>query len=102
MKGKKGLRRLGPPYPANVGIYGCPTTVNNVESIAVAPEIMRRGAEWFASIGRANNTGTKLFCISGHVNTPCTVEEGLGISMREWIEGNAGGGRGGWAKRLAG
>jgi NADH-quinone oxidoreductase subunit F len=100
-EGKKGQPRMKPPFPANMGIYGCPTTVNNVESIAVAPEIMRRGAEWFASIGRANNTGTKLFCISGHVNNPCTVEEGLGISMRELIERYAGGVRGGWDNLLA-
>jgi len=100
-EGKKGQPRMKPPFPANMGIYGCPTTVNNVESIAVAPEIMRRGAEWFAGIGRANNTGTKLFCISGHVNKPCTVEEGLGIPMRELIERYAGGVRGGWDNLLA-
>src|SRR6476660_7954241 len=101
LEGKKGQPRMKPPFPANMGIYGCPTTVNNVESIAVAPEIMRRGAEWFAGIGRANNTGTKLFCISGHVNKPCTVEEGLGIPMRELIERYAGGVRGGWDNLLA-
>ena len=100
-EGKKGQPRMKPPFPANMGIYGCPTTVNNVESIAVVPTIMRRGAEWFASIGRPNNTGTKLFCISGHVNTPCTVEEALGIPMREVIEKYAGGVRGGWDNLLA-
>jgi NADH-quinone oxidoreductase subunit F len=100
-EGKKGQPRMKPPFPANMGIYGCPTTVNNVESIAVAPTIMRRGAEWFASIGRANNTGTKLFCIAGHVNEPCTVEESLGIPMRELIEKYAGGVRGGWDNLLA-
>lgn len=68
LEGKKGQPRLKPPFPANVGLYGCPTTVNNVESIAVAPTILRRGGAWFASLGRENNTGTKLFCISGHVN----------------------------------
>jgi len=101
LEGKKGQPRLKPPYPANVGVYGCPTTVNNVESIAVAPTIMRRGAEWFAGIGRANNTGTKLFQISGHVNAPCVVEEALGIPMRELIEKYAGGVRGGWDNLLA-
>jgi NADH-quinone oxidoreductase subunit F len=78
LEGKKGQPRLKPPFPANVGLYGCPTTVNNVESIAVAPTILRRGGDWFAGIGRPNNTGTKLFCVSGHVNTPCTVEEAMG------------------------
>jgi NADH-quinone oxidoreductase subunit F len=95
-EGKKGMPRMKPPFPANMGIYGCPTTVNNVESVAVVPTIMRRGSEWFAAIGRANNTGTKLFQISGHVNSPCLVEEALGIPMRELIEKYAGGVRGGW------
>ena len=95
-EGKKGIPRMKPPFPANMGIYGCPTTVNNVESIAVVPTIMRRGPQWFAGIGRANNTGTKLFQISGHVNTPCVVEEALGVPMRELIEKYAGGVRGGW------
>ncbi len=101
LEGKKGQPRLKPPFPANVGLYGCPTTVNNVESIAVVPTILRRGGKWFASIGRENNTGTKLFCISGHVNTPCTVEEAMGIPMRELIETHAGGVRGGWDNLLA-
>jgi NADH-quinone oxidoreductase subunit F len=82
-------------------VYGCPTTVNNVESIAVAPTIIRRGAEWFAGIGRPNNTGTKVFCISGHVNKPCNVEEEMGISLRELIDRHAGGVRGGWDNLLA-
>ncbi|HKA74147.1 MAG TPA: NADH-quinone oxidoreductase subunit NuoF [Xanthobacteraceae bacterium] len=101
LEGKKGMPRLKPPFPANVGLYGCPTTVNNVESIAVAPDIMRRGAAWFSSIGRPNNTGTKLFCISGHVNKPCNVEEAMGITFRELIERHAGGIRGGWDNLLA-
>ncbi|HEY0282864.1 MAG TPA: NADH-quinone oxidoreductase subunit NuoF [Rhizomicrobium sp.] len=101
LEGKKGQPRMKPPFPANVGLYGCPSTVNNVESIAVAPAIMRRGAEWFAGIGRPNNTGTKVFCISGHVNTPCNVEEAMGISLRELIETHAGGVRGGWDNLLA-
>jgi NADH-quinone oxidoreductase subunit F len=101
LEGKKGQPRLKPPFPANVGLYGCPTTVNNVESIAAAPDILRRGATWFASIGRPNNTGTKLFCISGHVETPCNVEEAMGIPLRELIETHAGGVRGGWDNLLA-
>jgi len=101
LEGKKGMPRLKPPFPANVGLYGCPTTVNNVESIAVVPDIMRRGAAWFASIGRANNTGTKIFCISGHVNNPCNVEEAMGIPLRELLEKHAGGVRGGWDNLLA-
>ncbi|MEF2551250.1 NADH-quinone oxidoreductase subunit NuoF [Aurantimonas sp. A2-1-M11] len=101
LEGKKGQPRLKPPFPANVGLYGCPTTVNNVESIAVAPTILRRGGAWFAGIGRQNNTGTKLFCISGHVEQPCTVEEAMGIPFRELIEKHCGGIRGGWHNLLA-
>jgi NADH-quinone oxidoreductase subunit F len=101
LEGKKGQPRLKPPFPANVGLYGCPTTVQNVESIAVVPDIMRRGASWFAGIGRPNNTGTKLFCISGHVEKPCNVEEAMGIPLRELLETHAGGVRGGWHNLLA-
>ncbi|MGE0736340.1 MAG: NADH-quinone oxidoreductase subunit NuoF [Alphaproteobacteria bacterium] len=101
LEGKKGQPRLKPPFPANAGLYGCPTTVNNVETIAVAPTILRRGAPWFAGIGRERNTGTKVFCISGHVNNPCNVEESMGIPMRELIEKHAGGVRGGWDNLLA-
>ncbi|MBC6714626.1 MULTISPECIES: NADH-quinone oxidoreductase subunit NuoF [Aurantimonas] len=101
LEGKKGQPRLKPPFPANVGLYGCPTTVNNVESIAVAPTILRRGGGWFAGLGRPNNTGTKLYCISGHVEQPCTVEEEMGIPFRELIEKHCGGVRGGWDNLLA-
>jgi NADH-quinone oxidoreductase subunit F len=101
LEGKKGMPRLKPPFPAAVGLYGCPTTVNNVESIAVAPTILRRGAAWFSALGRPKNAGTKLFCISGHVNKPCNVEEELGIPLRELIETYAGGVRGGWDNLLA-
>jgi len=101
LEGKKGQPRLKPPFPANVGVYGCPTTVNNVESIAVVPTILRRGADWFAGIGRPNNTGTKIFCISGHVNKPCNVEEAMSIPLRELIERHAGGVRGGWDNLMA-
>ena len=101
LEGKKGQPRLKPPFPAGVGLYGCPTTVNNVESIAVAPTILRRGASWFAGLGKENNTGTKLFCISGHVNKPCNVEEEMGIPLKELLEKHAGGVRGGWDNLLA-
>jgi len=96
LEGRKGQPRLKPPFPAIIGLYGCPTIVNNVESIAVVSTILRRGHEWFASIGRANNTGTKIFCISGHVHNPCTVEESMGIPLKELIGKHAGGVRGGW------
>ena len=101
LEGKKGLPRLKPPFPAGAGLYGCPTTVNNVESIAVVPTILRRGAAWFASFGNPKNEGTKLFQISGHVNKPCVVEETMSISFRELIDLHAGGIRGGWDNLLA-
>ncbi|OSQ48789.1 NADH-quinone oxidoreductase subunit NuoF [Thalassospira alkalitolerans] len=101
LEGKKGQPRLKPPFPANAGLYGCPTTVNNVESIAVVPEILRRGGAWFTGFGRENNHGTKLFAISGHVNQPCTVEESMSIPLRELIEKHCGGVRGGWDNLLA-
>ncbi len=101
LEGKKGQPRLKPPFPANVGLYGCPTTVNNVESVAVAPTILRRGPAWFKAFGRENNHGTKLFCISGHVERPCTVEEEMSIPFRELIERHCGGIRGGWDNLLA-
>ncbi|MCR9254905.1 MAG: NADH-quinone oxidoreductase subunit NuoF [Alphaproteobacteria bacterium] len=101
LEGKKGQPRLKPPFPAGVGLYGCPSTVNNVETIAVAPEILRRGPEWFEALGRPKNSGTKIFCISGHVNKPCNVEEELGIPLKELIEKYAGGVRGGWDNLLA-
>ena len=92
---------MKPPFPAGAGLYGCPTTVNNVESIAVVPTILRRGPEWFAGFGRQNNAGTKLFAISGHVNHPCVVEEAMSISFEELIETHCGGIRGGWGNLLA-
>ncbi|CAK0763821.1 NADH:quinone oxidoreductase subunit F [Azospirillaceae bacterium] len=101
IEGRKGQPRTKPPFPAQAGLYSCPTTVNNVESIAVVPTILRRGAPWFAQIGRPKNTGTKIFCISGHVNQPCNVEEEMGIPLRELIERHAGGVRGGWDNLLA-
>jgi len=101
LEGRKGQPRLKPPFPAQVGLYGCPSTVNNVETIAVVPEILRRGAAWFAGIGRPRNTGTKIYCLSGHVNAPCNVEEAMSIPLRELIEHHAGGVRGGWDNLLA-
>ena len=101
LEGKKGQPRLKPPFPAAVGLYGCPTTINNVETIAVVPEILRRGVEWWTGLGRPNNTGTKIFSISGHVNKPLNVEEEMGIPMKELIEKHAGGVIGGWDNLLA-
>ncbi|MFT6084609.1 MAG: NADH-quinone oxidoreductase subunit F [Alphaproteobacteria bacterium] len=101
LEGKKGMPRLKPPFPANVGLYGAPTTVNNVESIAVTPTIMRRGASWFKSFGAQGNHGTKVFSISGHVNHRCNVEESMSIPLRELLEKHCGGVRGGWDNLLA-
>jgi NADH-quinone oxidoreductase subunit F len=100
LEGRKGQPRLKPPFPAACGLYGCPTTINNVETIAVVPTILRRGAPWFAGFGRPKNAGTKLFCISGHVNRPCNVEEAMSIPLKELIEKHAGGVRGGWDNLL--
>jgi NADH-quinone oxidoreductase subunit F len=96
LEGNKGQPRLKPPFPALIGLYGCPTIVNNVETIAVVPTILRRGGKWFAGFGRPKNTGTKIFCISGNVNNPCNVEEEMGIPLKDLIEKHAGGVIGGW------
>ena len=96
LEGKKGFPRMKPPFPAVVGLYGMPTTINNVETIAAVGEILRRGNSWFASLGVPGSTGTKIFSISGHVNSPCNVEEELGIDLRYLVETHAGGVRGGW------
>ena len=96
LEGKKGQPRLKPPFPASVGLYGMPTTVNNVETIAVVPTIVRRGHDWFSKLGRKNNTGSKIFCISGNVNTPCNVEEELGVPLKYLIQKYAGDVIGGW------
>ena len=101
LEGKKGQPRLKPPFPAGVGLYGYPTTVTNVETVAVSPTILRKGAEWFTSLGNPKNTGTKIFSISGHVNNPCNVEEEMGISLKRLIEEHAGGVIGGWENLLA-
>ncbi|TQN68209.1 NADH-ubiquinone oxidoreductase 51 kDa subunit [Colletotrichum shisoi] len=101
LEGKPGKPRLKPPFPAAVGLFGCPSTVANVETIAVAPTICRRGGNWFAGFGRERNQGTKLYCISGHVNNPVTVEEEMSIPLRELIDKHCGGVRGGWDNLLA-
>ena len=101
LEGKKGQPRLKPPFPANVGVFGKPTTVNNVETIAVVPTILRRGSEWFSKLGRKNNTGSKIFCISGQVNKPCNVEEELGVPLKYLIQKYAGDVIGGWENLLA-
>jgi len=96
LEGKKGQPRLKPPFPAGAGLYGCPSTVNNVESIAVVPTILRRGADWFRKFGRENNSGTKIYCVSGHVERPCNVEEAMSVPLKDLINTHAGGVRGGW------
>lgn len=101
IEGKQGKPRLKPPFPADVGLFGCPTTVNNVETISVSPTICRRGGSWFASFGRPRNSGIKLYNISGHVNTPCTVEEEMSVPLKELLERHAGGVVGGWDNLLA-
>ena len=101
LEGRRGMPRLKPPFPAAVGLYGCPTTINNVETIAVIPDILSRGAQWFSSLGVKGSTGTKIFCISGHVNHPCNIELELGLPLKKIVEDYAGGVRGGWDNLLA-
>ncbi|XP_074661366.1 NADH dehydrogenase [ubiquinone] flavoprotein 1, mitochondrial-like [Tubulanus polymorphus] len=101
LEGKQGKPRLKPPFPADIGVFGCPTTVTNVETVAVTPTICRRGGDWFAGFGRERNRGNKLFNISGQVNNPTTVEETMSIPLRELIERHAGGVIGGWDNLLA-
>ena len=81
LEGKAGKPRLKPPFPADVGVFGCPTTVTNVETVAVAPEICRRGGQWFASFGRAKNHGTKLFCISGDSNRIAYTAQAIPLNL---------------------
>ncbi|CCG22219.1 Ndh51 subunit of nicotinamide adenine dinucleotide dehydrogenase complex I [Candida orthopsilosis Co 90-125] len=100
IEGKAGKPRLKPPFPAGVGLFGRPTTVANVETVSVAPTILRRGGAWFDALGRERNSGTKLFCISGHVNEPCTVEEEMSIPLKELLEKHCGGIKGGWDNLL--
>lgn len=101
LEGRKGQPRLKPPFPAVIGLYGCPTIINNVETISVVPTILRRGAKWFSGLGVPTSTGTKIFSISGHVNRPCNVEEEMGIPLKALIEEYAGGVRGGWNNLMA-
>jgi NADH-quinone oxidoreductase subunit F len=91
LEGKKGFPRLKPPFPAVVGLFGCPTVINNVETIACVPPIINKGAEWYAQLGCAKNGGNRLFCVSGHVNKPGVYELPLGIPLREIIDEHAGG-----------
>jgi len=91
LEGKRGEPRLKPPYPAHVGLYGRPTLVHNVETLANIPHIVLRGPEWYAEIGTENSTGPKIFCVSGHVKRPGNYELPLGTSLREIIYDHAGG-----------
>ncbi|MCY4379813.1 MAG: NADH-quinone oxidoreductase subunit NuoF [Candidatus Dadabacteria bacterium] len=91
IEGKKGEPRPKPPFPAQIGLFGCPTIVNNVETLACVPHIINNGADWFASIGTPRNTGTKIFGLSGHVNKPGLYELPLGINLLELIEEYGGG-----------
>jgi NADH-quinone oxidoreductase subunit F len=86
LEGKKGLPRFKPPFPANFGLYGAPTTVNNTETFASVPAIMRNGCDWFADFGPPNNGGTKCFSVSGHVNRPGNFEVPMGIPFAELLE----------------
>jgi NADH-quinone oxidoreductase subunit F len=86
LEGKKGLPRFKPPFPANFGLYGKPTTINNTETLASVPTIMRNGADWFAGLGPENNGGTKCFSVSGHVNRPGNFEVPLGLPFRDLLE----------------
>ena len=101
LEGKKGQPRLKPPFPAGFGLYGCPTTINNVETIAQVPPILKNPLEWWTRWGRPNNHGTKIFSISGSVNNPCNIEAPMSIPLRELIEEYAGGVIGGWSNLQA-
>jgi NADH-quinone oxidoreductase subunit F len=86
LEGKKGLPRFKPPFPANFGLYGKPTTINNTETFASFPSIIRNGAQWFADIGVPNSGGTKCFSVSGHVNNPGNFEIPMGMPFSELLE----------------
>jgi NADH-quinone oxidoreductase subunit F len=100
IEGKRGHPRIKPPFPAVVGVFGCPTVVNNVETLACLPHILNRGAEWFASIGTPKSTGPKLYCVSGHVNRPGVYELPMGANLLELLENQCGGIRGGKVKAV--
>ena len=95
LEGKRGLPRLKPPFPAVVGVFGCPTVVNNVETLACIPHIIEHGGAWFSKIGTERSTGPKLFCVSGHVERPGVYEAPMGITFREIIDDLCGGVKGG-------
>ncbi|MXW47878.1 MAG: NADH-quinone oxidoreductase subunit NuoF [Gammaproteobacteria bacterium] len=86
LEGKSGQPRFKPPFPAQYGVFGKPTTINNTETLASVPRIMQEGAEWFVSLGPENNAGTKVFSVSGHVNRPGNYEVALGMPFRELLE----------------
>ncbi len=86
LEGKKGMPRFKPPFPANYGIYGCPTNINNTESYASVPAILQHGGKWFLDMGIPNNGGTKIFCVSGHVNKPGNYEIPLGTPFATLLE----------------
>ncbi|KAH0789778.1 NADH-quinone oxidoreductase subunit NuoF [Histomonas meleagridis] len=100
IEGLPGRPRFKPPYPALKGLFGCPTCVNNVETISSVPTILRRGGKWFSQIGVKGSKGTKIYCVSGCVNNPCVFEEAMGVPLRDLIEIHAGGVRGGWDNLL--
>ncbi len=94
LEGKRGYPRIRPPFPAVVGLYGCPTVINNVETLSAVPSVILKGAEWYANLGPARNGGTRLFCVSGHVEKPGIYELPMGFNLLKMIE-VAGGVRGG-------
>ena len=91
LEGKRGYPRIRPPFPAVIGLYGCPTVINNVETLSSVPAVILQGAEWYANLGSPKNGGTRLFCISGHVNRPGIYELPMGFNLRRMIEDVAGG-----------
>src|SRR4029079_18185421 len=95
LEGKKGWPRLKPPFPAVSGLYGCPTVVNNVETLCAVVPIIENGGDWYAGLGTPKNGGTRLFCVSGHVNRPGTYELPMGIPLRSIIYDVCGGIRNG-------
>jgi NADH:ubiquinone oxidoreductase subunit F (NADH-binding) len=101
IEGLPGRPRFKPPYPAAKGLFGCPTVINNVETIASVSTILARGGKWFSGLGVKGSKGTKLYGISGRVNHPCVVEDTMGISLRELIDKHCGGVIGGWDNLLA-
>jgi NADH-quinone oxidoreductase subunit F len=86
IEGKKGQPRFKPPFPANYGLYGCPTTINNTESLSSVPMILKNGGQWFLELGKPNNGGNKIFCVSGHVNKPGNYEVPMGTPFAELLK----------------